>query len=278
MPATFPLVLFSTFVGVALSFNAKFHSSLKLYGRPVANSNTEDGQRENCEQNAIISFDDKDDDDDVWYTEQVFDKSVGFYSFQRDKEETKVLEENIEYLDNYTDSETKRFLSSIIREFIEGPLDSVTTVRYKIFKQSLTLLVFLLASIFTISYYVFPSSFLQYSPEGQYLTQSRANIDTSINILEVPEYSESGAVLFFDNDEPMSKTTVTVIQGSVYPNLEDKDESILAPTSSSLPSSSSISRSNRPSKDRGLSTNADELENVRLVRKGLGMVIDRSIK
>jgi hypothetical protein len=83
-----------------------------------------------------------------------------------------------------------------VNALVPSPLDSISTVRYKIFKQSVALLTTLLVGIFTLSYNFFPGSFLQYNPAEQWSNYlAGSSLDPSA--MEYPEYSESGAVLFF---------------------------------------------------------------------------------
>jgi len=98
-------------------------------------------------------------------------------------------------------------------------------VRFKIFKQSVALLIALLAGIFTLSYTAFPGSFLQYNPAEQWSNYFLTGGMADSSAMELPEYSESGAVLFFPDDEPMPKTSVTVI--TIPPSFPRPDEVVL---------------------------------------------------
>ena len=170
----------------------------------------------------------EEEEEDIWF----FDKSVGF-SFQRDKQKEitqgwTASEDVDEYLQGYQESDTKMALTKFLRQFSASPLDSVSTVRFKAVKASLGLLILLLTSIFTLSYYIFPGSFLQYNAAGQYLTRIPLSSTESPAYLEVPEFSESGAVIFFDTDIPLPKTTVTVLDGRPPQWDTQRDESMLS--------------------------------------------------
>lgn len=97
--------------------------------------------------------------------------------------------------------------SLIIEPDVETGSAFILTAR-RILRSSLLLFI-LLSSVFTLTYYLFPGSFLSLDSIRQFGT----NVDVTnlpLTSLELPEYSESGGVVFFDNELPMAKSTVTV--------------------------------------------------------------------
>jgi hypothetical protein len=86
--------------------------------------------------------------------------------------------------------------------------------------QSFLLLITLLTSTFTIVYYIFPGSFSRLDSVSQLASSTSVTYNSNENkyyfpylpltVLDYPEYSESGGVMFSENELPMSKSTVSV--------------------------------------------------------------------
>jgi hypothetical protein len=104
--------------------------------------------------------------------------------------------------------------------FEEKPTDSVTTVNIKSILYSLSSFIVIFLSIFTTSLYVFPGSFRHINS----ISMTHNNIISYD--LSYPEYSESGGVMFHDNDIPLPKTKVTVLPFATADKFEDENYSV----------------------------------------------------
>ena len=102
--------------------------------------------------------------------------------------------------------------SSLLELVFESPYDSPAAVRAKNVLRSIVLLVLLLGTTFTASYYVFPGSFQHYTVIGQFHPRYTTSLPSLISF-EQAEYSESGGVVWGDSDDYLPKTTVTVNDG-----------------------------------------------------------------
>ena len=102
--------------------------------------------------------------------------------------------------------------STLLELVFESPYDSPAAVRAKNVLRSIVLLVLLLGTTFTASYYVFPGSFQHYTVIGQFHPRYTTSLPSLISF-EQAEYSESGGVVWGDNDDYLPKTTVTVNDG-----------------------------------------------------------------
>jgi hypothetical protein len=109
--------------------------------------------------------------------------------------------------------------NSLLEVIFESPYDSPAIVYTKNLFRSMSLLILLLATTFTASYYCFPGSFQHYTVIGQFHPRYTSSFLT-FPPFEQTEYSESGGVNWGDNDESLPKTTVTVNDG-VYHSSED---------------------------------------------------------
>jgi hypothetical protein len=77
--------------------------------------------------------------------------------------------------------------------------------------RSAMLILVLIVGIFSAAYALFPGSFVYHENSGQYLNSAeRISNGNADSMLDFPEYSESGGVVFSDDEVPMAKTTVIV--------------------------------------------------------------------
>jgi hypothetical protein len=116
--------------------------------------------------------------------------------------------------------------SSLLELVFESPYDSPAAVRAKNVLRSIVLLILLLGTTFTASYYVFPGSFQPYTVIGQFHPRYTTSLPSLIPF-EQAEYSESGGVVWGDNDEFLPKTTVTINDGLVVGSQESYEIRLL---------------------------------------------------
>ena len=109
--------------------------------------------------------------------------------------------------------------TSLLELVFESPSDSPAAVRSKNVLRSVTLLVLLLGTTFTASYYVFPGSFQHYTVIGQFHPRYTTSLP-SLSSFEQAEYSESGGVVWGEIDDFLPKTTVTINDGLVISDQE----------------------------------------------------------
>jgi hypothetical protein len=77
--------------------------------------------------------------------------------------------------------------------------------------RSAALILMLIVGTFSAAYALFPGSLVYHENSGQYLNSAeRISNGNADSMLDFPEYSESGGVVFFEDDVPMAKTTVLV--------------------------------------------------------------------
>jgi hypothetical protein len=110
--------------------------------------------------------------------------------------------------------------NTLLEVIFESPYDSPAIVYTKNLFRSMSLLVLLLATTFTASYYCFPGSFQHYTVIGQFHPRYTSSFLT-FPPFEQTEYSESGGVNWGDNDESLPKTTVTINDGVYHSSSED---------------------------------------------------------
>ena len=116
--------------------------------------------------------------------------------------------------------------SSLLELVFESPYDSPAAVRAKNVLRSIILLFLLLGTTFTASYYVFPGSFQHYTVIGQFHPRYTTSLPSLIPF-EQAEYSESGGVVWGDNDEFLPKTTVTINDGYIVSTQEPYEMRLL---------------------------------------------------
>ena len=109
--------------------------------------------------------------------------------------------------------------SSLMELIFESPYDSPAAVRAKNVLRSIILLVLLLGTTFTASYYVFPGSFQHYTVIGQFHPRYTTSLPSFVPF-EQAEYSESGGVVWGENDDFLPKTSVTINDGLVISSQE----------------------------------------------------------
>ena len=109
--------------------------------------------------------------------------------------------------------------STMLELIFESPYDSPAAVRAKNVLRSIILLVMLLGTTFTASYYVFPGSFQPYTVIGQFHPRYTTSLPSLVSF-EQAEYSESGGVVWGETDDFSPKTTVTIQDGLVISTQE----------------------------------------------------------
>ena len=98
-------------------------------------------------------------------------------------------------------------LQSLLDIFEETPTDSVEVTKRKNIVHPILTLAILFMGVFTTSFLIFPGSFR--SPI-EVATQFLNTETMQLLELSEPEYSESGAVFFHDDDIPLPKTLISV--------------------------------------------------------------------